>query len=70
MFLNQIKEFSLKRILKKSFLNNNQNLDVKAIKSVGLLISEKKFLHKTELIDELVNNGFKKEKLLTIRINK
>lgn len=69
MFLNQIKEFSLKRILKKSFLNNNQNLDVKAIKSVGLLINEKKFLHKTELIDELVNNGFKKENIKILVFN-
>lgn len=66
MFLNYIKEFSLKRILKNSFriVNNNQN--VTTIKSVGLLVDESNFNQTTKLINEIVNNGIRKDNINVI----
>ena len=63
MFLNYIKEFSLKRILKNSFriVNNNQN--VTTIKSVGLLVDESNFNQTEKLINEIVNNGIRKDNI-------
>ena len=74
MFLNHIKEFSLKRILKKSFPNVNSNINVTSIKSVGLLIDESYFEHKADLINELILNGFEKDNIKVLvfkdKINK
>lgn len=63
MFLSYIKEFSLKRLLKKSFqeIKNNQSLNT--IKSVGLIIDESYFNKKESLIDELVANGIRKDRI-------
>ncbi|MBC7641398.1 MAG: hypothetical protein H7174_03530 [Flavobacterium sp.] len=66
MFLNYIKEFSLKKILKNSFriVNNNQN--VTTIKSVGLLVDESNFNQTDKLISDLVNNGIRKDNINVI----
>ena len=69
MFLNQIKEFSLKRILKKSFQNLNNIQNTNPIKSVGLLIDESLFKSKNDLIKELIAQGFKKENLKVLIFN-
>ncbi len=63
MFLNYIKEFSLKRILKKSFkiVKNYQSLTT--IKSVGLILDESYFSSKESLIKELVDKGFRKDNI-------
>ena len=69
MFLNYIKEISLKRILKNSFKNINNLVGVTAIKSVGLLLDESYFSKKDELINELVANGIRKDRIDVIIFN-
>ena len=66
MFLNYIKEISLKRILKNSYkvLNNNQNLTI--IKSVGLIIDESNFDKSEKLINEIVAGGIRKDNIKVI----
>ena len=66
MFLNYIKEISLKRILKNSYkdLTNNQNLTV--IKSVGLIIDESNFDKSEKLINEIVAGGIRKDNIKVI----
>ena len=66
MFLNYIKEISLKRILKNSYkvLTNNQNLTI--IKSVGLIIDESNFDKSEKLINEIVAGGIRKDNIKVI----
>ena len=66
MFLNYIKEISLKRILKNSYkvLNINQNLTI--IKSVGLIIDESNFDKSEKLINEIVSGGIRKDNIKVI----
>jgi hypothetical protein len=63
MFLNYIKEISLKRILKKSLNNVKSNTNLSAIKTVGLILDESYFYKKNELIDALVANGVRKDRI-------
>ncbi len=66
MFLNYIKEFSLKRLLKNSYQTLKINQSVTPIKSVGLLIDESYFDKKEDLINELVANGIRKDRINVI----
>jgi hypothetical protein len=66
MFLNYIKEFSLKRLLKNSYQTLKINQSVTPIKSVGLLIDESYFDKKEDLINELVTNGIRKDRINVI----
>ena len=69
MFLNYIKEFSLKRLLKNSYQTIKLNQSVTAIKSVGLLIDESYFNKKEALIEALITNGFRKDKINVLVFN-
>ena len=56
MFLNVIKDFFLKRILKNN-LHNVMISSASSIKTVGLLIDESYFFEKDALVKELKANG-------------
>ena len=57
MFLNFIKDFFLKRILKNNLHNVKINSSALSIKTVGLLIDESYFFEKDPLVKELIGNG-------------
>ena len=57
MFLNYIKDFFLKRILKNSLHNVKSSTLGTPIQTVGLLIDESYFLEKDNLVKELIANG-------------
>jgi hypothetical protein len=57
MFLNKIKDFWIKKIVKKR-LSNVKHIDSdRSIKKVGILFDETYFYEKEKLIDQLKNNG-------------
>ncbi len=74
MFLNYIKELSLKKLLKKNLVSVSYNSNASSIKSVGLIVDETFFLEKEKLITEIVSKGISKDKIKVIvfrdRINK
>ncbi len=57
MFLNYIKDFFLKRILKNSLHNVKSSALGTPIQTVGLLVDESYFLEKDNLVKELISNG-------------
>jgi hypothetical protein len=57
MFLNLIKDYFLKRILKNSLHNIRSNASSTKVQTVGLLIDESYFFEKEALIQELVIGG-------------
>jgi len=57
MFLNYIKDFFLKRILKNSLHNVKSSGLGTPIQTVGLLIDESYFFEKDNLVKELISNG-------------
>ena len=57
MFLNFIKDFFLKRILKNNLHNVKSSSSALSIKTVGLLIDESYFFEKEGLVKELITNG-------------
>lgn len=57
MFLNNIKEFWVKKIVKKKLLNVNHLATNSVITKVGLIIDETYFFDKKELLNQLINNG-------------
>ena len=57
MFLNFVKDFFLKRILKNNLHNVKINSSDLSIKTVGLLIDESYFFEKDALVKELKANG-------------
>ena len=63
MFLKFFKNFSAKRIVKKSSLNVNSSISNKPIQTVGVLIDETYFDKKEALIQLLVENGINPEKI-------
>lgn len=63
MFLNFFKNFSAKRILKKSSLHVKGNPSSHPIKTVGLLIDKTYFGDKVNLIEELLAHGIKRENI-------
>jgi hypothetical protein len=66
MFLNYIKELSLKRLLKKNLVSVSYNSNASSIKSIGLIIDETYFLEKDKLINEIVLQGISKDKIKVI----
>ena len=61
MFLNYIKEFITKKIIKNNLSNVNHSTSDVLIKKVGIIFDETYFYEKSDLIRELTNNGIKKE---------
>ena len=72
MFLNYIKDFSVKKILKNSLHNVKSNALPVSVKTVGLLIDASHFLEKKNLINELIANGIPENniKVIVYRDNK
>lgn len=61
MFIKYIKELSLKKRLKNSIKNVNDNKLSTSVNTVGLLIDENYFFDKQKLVQELVDKGIKRE---------
>lgn len=57
MFLKYIKDYFLKRILKKNLQNVKSISSAVSIQTVGLLIDESYFFEKEALVKELIANG-------------
>lgn len=57
MFLNYIKDFSVKRILKNSLQNSRSNPDSSTIKTVGLVVDESYFSETKALLKSLPSYG-------------
>jgi uncharacterized protein DUF6913 len=63
MFLKFLKNFLLKRKLKKSLSNVKNNFNSGTIKTVGLLIDESYFNNREALIAVLIDNGIQQENI-------
>ncbi|WP_306352492.1 DUF6913 domain-containing protein [Flavobacterium sp. '19STA2R22 D10 B1'] len=63
MFIKFIKDFSAKKILKKSLFNVKDNHSNDVVRTIGLLIDETYFLEKEALIKSLVKNGIPENKI-------
>lgn len=61
MFIKYIKELSLKKILKSTLKNVKPSAVDGCVNSVGVLIDETYFVQKNDLINELINYGFKRD---------
>lgn len=57
MFLNYLKDFSTKKIVKNSLSNVKHSASDKVIKTVGIIFDESYFYEKEALVEELINNG-------------
>ena len=57
MFLNYLKDFSTKKIVKKSLSNVKLSSSDGLIKTVGIIFDETYFYEKDDLVKELVNEG-------------
>lgn len=66
MFLNYIKDFSLKKILKNRLHNSKSSALTGAIQTVGLLIDESYFFEKEALVKELIANGISENNIKVI----
>jgi hypothetical protein len=66
MFLNYIKDFYVKKKLKKSLHNVKSNILSVGIQTVGLLIDASHFSEKDALIKELIANGIPEKSIKTI----
>jgi len=66
MFLNFIKDFSLKKIIKNSLPNYKPTASPDKIATVGLLIDETYFTNKEALIEELTANGINRNAIETL----
>ena len=63
MFLNKIKDFWVKKIVKKSLSNPKHTASTNSIKTVGIIIDESCFDKKEELIKELVKNSIQQQEI-------
>ena len=63
MFLDKIKDFWTKKIVKKSLSNVKHNESVSSIKKIGIIIDETYFNEKNLLINQLISNGISKENI-------
>jgi hypothetical protein len=61
MFLNYLKEFSVKKILKNILLNKKSNSFSGKIKTIGLLVDESYLVETKFLVEELKSYGFLEE---------
>ncbi len=66
MFLNKIKEFWTKKIVKKRLLNVKHLATNTIIKKVGIVFDETYFYEKDALIAELIKNGIQKENISSL----
>lgn len=66
MFLNYLKDYFLKRILKNSFQNVKSISSSVSIQTVGVLIDESDFPEKEALIEELIAHGIAENNIKTI----
>jgi hypothetical protein len=66
MFLNHIKDYFLKRILKNSLQNVKNIYSTIPIQTVGVLVDESYFLEKEALIKELIGNGISENNIKII----
>ena len=57
MFLNLIKDYFLKRILKNNLQNVKSSSSASKIYTVGIVVDESYFFEKEALVKELVANG-------------
>ena len=57
MFLNHIKEFLFKKIVKKNITNVKNTPNDLLIKTVGIIFDENYFYEKEGLLNELKKNG-------------
>lgn len=60
MFLNRIKDFFTKKIVKKSLSNVKHSVSINPIKTIGIVFDESYFYEKEAMIEELVANGIKR----------
>lgn len=63
MFLNYLKEFLVKKILKNSLLNVKIGSFSGAIKTLGLIVDESYFNHTQLLVNELVTSGIAEQNI-------
>lgn len=66
MFLNYIKDFFVKKTLKKSFQNLKNIESVNVVKTIGLLVDATRFAETELLITALIANGIASENITTI----
>nr|WP_315178687.1 hypothetical protein [uncultured Flavobacterium sp.] len=66
MFLNYIKDFFVKKTLKKSFQNLKNIESVNVVKTIGLLVDATRFAETELLIQQLIANGIAPENITTI----
>ena len=66
MFLNYLKDFIVKKTLKKNLKNLENNFSVNAIQKIGLLIDATTFIETEQLIKELISIGFARDNIQTI----
>lgn len=66
MFLKFIKDFALKKIIKKSLAGYKPIADSEVITKIGILIDESYFFDKESLILELISNGIKRSDIETL----
>lgn len=66
MFLNYIKDFFVKKTLKKSFQNLKNIESVNVVKTIGLLVDGTRFAETELLIAALTTNGIAPENITTI----
>ncbi len=57
MFLNYFKDFSTKKIVKKSLSNVKHTASDNVIKTVGIIFDETYFYEREALVSELIRNG-------------
>ncbi|ESU19291.1 hypothetical protein FCR2A7T_27170 [Flavobacterium cauense R2A-7] len=63
MFLKLLKDFSIKKLVKKSLVNYKPVVTEDKIQTVGLLIDESYFTQKEALISEITKNGIDRNAL-------
>ncbi len=63
MFLNYIKDYFLKKVLKNNLQNVKNSNSTYLIQTVGLLIDESYFFEKNNLIQELIDHGILKSNI-------
>ncbi|GEC79942.1 DUF6913 domain-containing protein [Flavobacterium aquatile] len=63
MFLDKIKDFWTKKIVKKSLSNVKHNESVSSIKKIGIIIDESYFNEKNLLLNQLKLNGISEENI-------
>lgn len=66
MFLNYIKEFFVKKSLKKNLSSAKNEVFTSNVQTIGLLVDESKFRFTKELIKELVSHGIAPENIETV----